>query len=131
MSTTQTVSTRRPRQPGLGSKLVNQLVLSIAGTRFFPFYGVIAHRGRHSGKIYRTPVVVRGIRGGLMAPMPWGETTDWYRNVRAARGGVIRWKGRDYPVAQPEIIETAHAYQHSLASRGTSPRGKSDWPLWT
>lgn len=131
MSTTQTVSTRRPRRPGLGSKLVNRLVLSIAGTRFFPFYGVIAHRGRHSGKIYRTPVVVRGIRGGLVVPMPWGETTDWYRNVRAARGGVIRWKGRDYPVAQPEIIETAHAYQHSLASRGTSPRGKSDWPLWT
>jgi hypothetical protein len=41
--------------------------------------------------------------------MPWGESTDWYRNVRAAGDCAIRWKGRDYPVGQPEVIDIAAA----------------------
>jgi hypothetical protein len=41
--------------------------------------------------------------------MPWGERTDWYRNVRAAGEGVIRWKNRDYPVVEPEVISDAAA----------------------
>jgi deazaflavin-dependent oxidoreductase (nitroreductase family) len=87
----------------------NPLVMLLAGTRYLPLYGVITHAGRRSGKLFHTPVVVRPISDGFMVPMPWGETTDWYRNVRAAGGGVIRWKDRDYPVAQPEVIDTATA----------------------
>jgi len=41
--------------------------------------------------------------------MPWGEGTDWYRNVRAAGECVIRWKGRDFPVGQPEVVDAAAA----------------------
>jgi deazaflavin-dependent oxidoreductase (nitroreductase family) len=85
------------------------LVLLVAGTRLFPLYGVITHRGRRSGIAYRTPVVVRPTSDGFVVPMPWGESTDWYRNVRAASDCVIRWKGRDYRVGQPEVIDTAAA----------------------
>jgi len=102
--------TRWPAQkeaPLAMSRLVNPLILLIAGTRFFPFYGVIHHRGRRSGKSYRTPVVVAATGQGLIVPMPWGENTDWYRNVRAAGECVIRWKGRDYPVVQPEVVDAA------------------------
>ncbi|HEY3109246.1 MAG TPA: nitroreductase family deazaflavin-dependent oxidoreductase [Chloroflexota bacterium] len=91
------------------ARLFNPLVLSLAGTRFLPLYGVIAHRGRRSGKSFRTPVVVRPTDDGFVVPMPWGEQTDWYRNVRAAGGCVIRWKGRDYPLVQPEIVDPAAA----------------------
>ena len=87
------------------TRIVNPLVLKLAGTRLLPLYGVIEHRGRRSGKVYRTPVVVRPTGDGFIVPMPWGERTDWYRNVRAAGGCVLRWNGRDYPVVQPELID--------------------------
>ena|SRR5438552_669420 len=91
------------------ARLINPLVLWLAGTRFFPLYGVIEHRGRRSGKAYRTPVVVRPTSDGFIVPMPWGESTDWYRNVRTAGECVICWKGRDYALVQPELIDPAAA----------------------
>jgi deazaflavin-dependent oxidoreductase (nitroreductase family) len=91
------------------SRLFNPVALLFAGTRLMPLYGVIAHRGRRSGRIFRTPVVVRPAGDGFIVPMPWGESTDWYRNVRAAGGCDIRWKGRDYPLGRPEVIDAAAA----------------------
>jgi deazaflavin-dependent oxidoreductase (nitroreductase family) len=92
----------------VASRLFNPLALSLAGTRLLPLYGVVEHRGRRSGKTYRTPVVVRPTADGFVVPMPWGEATDWYRNVRAAGGCVIRWKGRQYAV-RPGAVEDATA----------------------
>src|ERR671937_3067400 len=91
------------------AQLINPLVLRLAGTRLLPLYGVIEHRGRRSGKLFHTPVVVRPTPDGCIVPMPWGESTDWYRNVRAAGECVARWKGRDYPLVQPEVIDAATA----------------------
>jgi deazaflavin-dependent oxidoreductase (nitroreductase family) len=91
------------------AKLVNPLVLRLAGTRFLPLYGVLEHRGRRSGKLFHTPVVVRPTPDGFVVPMPWGESTDWYRNVQAAGGCTIRWKGRDYVMIQPEVIDAPTA----------------------
>jgi deazaflavin-dependent oxidoreductase (nitroreductase family) len=102
--------------PRLGRSLLlsairpfNWLVFLLAGTRFLPLYGVITHRGRRSGKVYRTPVVVRPTSDGFVVPMPWGERTDWYRNVRTAGECTIRWKGRDYSLVDPEVIIDAAA----------------------
>src|SRR6266851_6722713 len=103
-------STPRSHNPILKlSRLINPLVMLLAGTPLLPLYGVIKHKGRRSGKEFRTPVVVRRTSDGFIVPMPWGESTDWYRNVRAAGECVIRWKGRDYPVAQPEVIDSTTA----------------------
>lgn len=90
-------------------RLFNRLVLLLAGTRFLPLYGVINHRGRRSGTVYRTPVVVRQTSDGFIVPMPWGEGTDWYRNVRASGECTIRWKGRDYSLVDPEVLGNAAA----------------------
>jgi hypothetical protein len=46
---------------------------------------------------------------GFIVPMPWGVDSDWYRNVRAAGECVIRWKGRNYRMVQPELIAPATA----------------------
>jgi deazaflavin-dependent oxidoreductase (nitroreductase family) len=91
------------------AKLLNPLVLRLAGTRWLPLYGVLEHRGRRSGRLFRTPVVVRRAPDGFVVPMPWGEGTDWYRNVRAAGGCRIRWKGRDYVLVEPEVIDATAA----------------------
>ena len=102
----------QPRQHSgvrIATRLFNPIVLLLAGTRLLPLYGVLQHRGRRSGKTFRTQVVVRPTDDGFVVPMPWGEGTDWYRNVRAAGECVIRWKGRDYALAQPEVIDVAAA----------------------
>jgi (hydroxyamino)benzene mutase len=98
------------------ARVFNPLVLSVAGTRFLRLYGVIEHHGRRSGTAYRTPVVVRPTSDGFIVPMPWGERTDWYRNVRAAGECVIRWKGRDYPLVQPELIGDPTAARASFGA---------------
>jgi deazaflavin-dependent oxidoreductase (nitroreductase family) len=87
----------------------NRVAMLFAGTRAMPLYGVLVHRGRRSGKTFRTPVVVRPTADGFIVPMPWGEGTDWYRNVRAAGECVVRWKGRDYPLDRPEVLDAASA----------------------
>lgn len=88
------------------ARTFNSLMLRFAGTRFFPLYGVIEHRGRRTGRIFHTVVVVRPFADGFVVPMPWGERTDWYRNVRAAGGCAIRWKGRYHSVDRPETVDT-------------------------
>ena len=91
------------------SHLINPLILALAGTRLLPLYGVIYHRGRRSGKTYRTPVVVRPTSDGFVIPMPWGEGTDWLRNMRAAGGCDIRWKGRMYAMDSPDVMDSERA----------------------
>jgi deazaflavin-dependent oxidoreductase (nitroreductase family) len=91
----------------LSTRVFNPVAMLLAGTPLLPLYGVISHRGRRSGKLFRTPVVVRPTRDGFIVPMPFGEGTDWYRNIKAAGECVIRWKGRDYVEVQPEVIVSA------------------------
>ena len=116
----------QPRQHNgvrIAARFFNPIVLLLAGTRLLPLYGVLEHRGRRSGKTFRTPVVVRPTNDGFIVPMPWGEGTDWYRNVRAAGECVIRWSGRDYALAQPEVIDVAAARDaFSAAQMSFMPR---------
>jgi len=93
----------------IATRLFNPAVMLLAGTRLLPLYGVLQHRGRRSGKAFRTPVVVRPTADGFIVPMPWGEGTDWYRNVRAAGECTVRWKGRDYAMVQPEVLDSTTA----------------------
>src|SRR5438270_13401484 len=112
VSTATTASTNRRHAPLLGAtRIFNKLVLPLAGTRVLPLYGVLEHRGRRSGKVFRTPVVVRRAADGdgFIVPMPWGLGTDWYRNVRAAGGCRVRWKVRDSHLVTPEVTDPAAA----------------------
>lgn len=97
--------TRVPRV----ARFVNRLVLPLAGRRLLPLTCVIEHRGRRSGKAYRTPVYLQPTGDGFIVPMIMGESADWYRNVKAAGECIVRWKGRDYQMTQPELIPPAAA----------------------
>jgi deazaflavin-dependent oxidoreductase (nitroreductase family) len=107
----QAVATARPRKNFVLSlsHVLNPVMMLLAGSRLMPLYGVIQHRGRRSGKAFRTPVVVRPIENGFIVPMPWGEGTDWFRNVRAAGGCVVRWKGRDFKIGKIEVVDASSA----------------------
>ena len=48
---------------------------------FLPHFGVVIHRGRRSGREYRTPVNVFRRRGELLVALTYGPESDWVRNV--------------------------------------------------
>ena len=85
------------------------IALRVAETGVIPIWTVVRHRGRKSGKLYSTPLAIRPTPDGFVLPLPWGEGTDWCRNVRAAGGGIVHWGGADIEVDSPEIIDTADA----------------------
>ena len=81
----------------------------IAGKRWFPFYAVLHHTGRTSGKAYATPVVALRTPDGFIVPLPFGDATQWARNVFAAGGGSLTFAGHDYQIAEPRVIDREDA----------------------
>jgi deazaflavin-dependent oxidoreductase (nitroreductase family) len=84
----------------------------VAGSRVFPLWAIIRHTGRTSGKPYSTPVVARPTPDGFLIPLPFGDATQWAKNLFAAGGGSLRFAGREHQVVEPRIIdlEDAAAY---------------------
>jgi deazaflavin-dependent oxidoreductase (nitroreductase family) len=80
----------------------------MAGRAGFPLYAVLHHTGRTSGKAYATPVVALRIPDGFIIPLPFGDATQWARNLFAA-GGSLTWAGREFRIAEPRVIDRLEA----------------------
>jgi deazaflavin-dependent oxidoreductase (nitroreductase family) len=80
-----------------------------------PPWAVICHRGRSSGRLYRTPVVARKRGGTLAVAVLYGERSDWVRNLLAAGGGQVVRGGQTYELRDPRLVP---------ATEGAAP-----WPL--
>ena len=91
------------------ARLVNPLVLVVAGRRWMPVVGVLRHRGRKSGRLYSTPLGMRPVAGGFVMPRTFGEKAAWYENVRSAGSASVTYLGRDYEVVEPEVVDFATA----------------------
>jgi len=87
------------------ARLVNPLILGIAGRRWMPVVGVLRHRGRRSGRIYSTPLGMRPLGDGFVIPRTFGDNAAWYRNVMAAGRCVVTYRGHDYELVDPEVID--------------------------
>jgi deazaflavin-dependent oxidoreductase (nitroreductase family) len=64
-----------------------------------PPWAVLVHRGRRSGRLYRTPVVARRHGDQLSVPVMYGTESDWVRNLLAAGEGQVVRGGRTYPLS--------------------------------
>jgi len=42
---------------------------------------------------------------GFVIPLPFGDATQWARNLFAAGGGSIRFAGREHRIGEPEIVD--------------------------
>lgn len=91
------------------ARVFNPLARPLAGSGLIPVWGVVRHTGRRSGRAFATPVALAATRDGFFVPLPWGDRTDWCRNLVAAGGGAIRYRGREYPVRDPEVVSAALA----------------------
>jgi hypothetical protein len=88
------------------------VVRVLAGRRWIPIWAVVHHRGRVSGRELAVPVAVTPTPSGFVINLPWGAGTNWVRNVIAAGGCTIRWKGADHRVDDPAIIDAGEARQY-------------------
>jgi len=98
----------RPRLSGPIRRLsrpLGPLALPLAGRRWFPYYAILRHTGRTSGRAYSTPVVARPTPDGFLIPLPFGDATQWARNIFAAGGGSIRRAGREYQIGEPQVVD--------------------------
>src|SRR5690349_10060056 len=81
----------------------------LAGRRWFPAWAVVHHRGRVTGRDLAVPIAIVTTPDGFVINLPWGARTNWVRNVVAAGGCTIRWKGIDHRMDQPRIIDAVAA----------------------
>src|SRR5215472_15981066 len=70
---------------------------------------VVRHVGRASGRSYQTPVVVARHDDTFLIALPYGERTDWLKNVLAAGSAAIVADGHSYEVDQPAVIPMVEA----------------------
>ncbi len=106
----------RDRVRQFNKNVLNPMVLPMAG-RSLPFYAVVHHVGRRSGRSYSTPVVAEPTEDGFVIMLPYGQQADWCRNVMAAGGGTILWCGREYAVGEPELIDGEMALEMLPSSK--------------
>ncbi len=69
-----------------------------------PGFGVVVHRGRRSGSVYRTPVNVFVTDDGYVFALTYGPDTDWVKNVLAAGGCELRTRGRVIRLTAPHLF---------------------------
>ena len=69
----------------LNRNSTNRLALLFAGT--MPPFVLLEHRGRHSGKIYRTPLMMFRQVPNVRIVLTYGERTDWLRNLQGQAAG--------------------------------------------
>jgi deazaflavin-dependent oxidoreductase (nitroreductase family) len=66
-----------------------------------PGFGVVEHRGRRSGRTYRTPVNLFRTDTGYVIALTYGPESDWVRNVLAAGEADLLTRGRRVHVTSP------------------------------
>ena len=88
--------------------VTNPLARIFAG--WAPGFAIVRHRGRISGGAYATPVNIFEISGRevvFVIALTYGADVDWLKNVMAAHGCTVRYRGREIDLADPMLISTA------------------------
>lgn len=83
-----------------------------------PGFAMVAHRGRRSGRSYRTPVNIFAADGGYVVALTYGRESDWVRNVLAAGGCDVVIRGRERHLVEPELV---HDPTRGLVPPGVRP----------
>jgi deazaflavin-dependent oxidoreductase (nitroreductase family) len=82
--------------------VTNPLARTVAGR--LPSMAIVHHRGRRSGRAYRTPVNAFPAPSGFVLALTYGADRDWVRNVLAEGGCVLEYRGRLVRARAPQII---------------------------
>ncbi len=80
----------------------NRLTGLVAGR--LPGYAIILHKGRNSGRAYRTPVNAFEVDGGYRIALTYGKNSDWVKNVLAAGGFEVEHRGTTIALTAPTVV---------------------------
>jgi deazaflavin-dependent oxidoreductase (nitroreductase family) len=87
----------------INRRVTNPLARSLAGR--LPPFAVVVHRGRTSGRVYRTPVMAFPAGDGLVIALTYGPDRDWVKNVLAEGGCALVRGGREIRLDSPEVVD--------------------------
>jgi deazaflavin-dependent oxidoreductase (nitroreductase family) len=87
------------------------------------FYVQIEHRGRKSGRLYRT--VVDRLHtdrktSEVFVTSAWGDKSDWFRNIQAVPSSGV-WIGRQRFEPTQRIVELEEAYEIHRKAKDERP----------
>ncbi len=97
-----------PRWVARANKIsLNRLTKYIAP--WAPGWGVVIHRGRKSGRTFRTPLWAFRRDDGFVIALTYGPSTDWVQNVLAAGGCELQTRRRRYQLGAPTLFRDENA----------------------
>jgi deazaflavin-dependent oxidoreductase (nitroreductase family) len=94
------------------TKVLNPVILKLAGGPHFLMAARLTHTGRRSGRTYVTPVSARRAGEVALIPLTFGSQSDWSRNVLAAGRCSLRLEGVDYDATAPTLLSLEEADPH-------------------
>ena len=71
-----------------------------------PGFGLVVHRGRRSGKTFRTPVNVFVRSDEYVFALTYGLDSDWVKNVLTAGGCDLETRRRTLRLCRPRLEHT-------------------------
>ena len=102
-------------------------VMQVVAKRL-PGFAILTHRGRKTGRTYRTPVNVFRRGDTYLFFLTYGSDAQWVRNVLSSGSCSIETRGRVVELVQPELVtdpELRPAPALSASSNAGSPVSRS------
>ena len=84
------------------NRYLNRLTRPMAGR--LPGFAILTHRGRKSGRTYRTPINVFRRGDDYFFFLTYGSDAQWVKNVLAAGSCSIETRGRIVELAEPKLV---------------------------
>jgi deazaflavin-dependent oxidoreductase (nitroreductase family) len=88
--------------------IFNRIILTFAEGSRGPF-SVVYHKGRRSGRIYRTPVLASHVGEAILIPLSYGDHVDWLKNILEQGGCEVVRKRRKITASDPQVIDAPTA----------------------
>ena len=95
-----------PRLARFNRRVTNRVTRPIAGR--LPGFAIVRHRGRRTGRLYRTPVNLFRRDDSVVIALTYGPDRDWVRNVMAAGGCEVETRGRVLKLNDPRLVTDTH-----------------------
>jgi deazaflavin-dependent oxidoreductase (nitroreductase family) len=86
----------------VATRYINPVTRQVA--RRLPTFGVLTHRGRKTGRAYRTPINVFRQGEQYYFFLTYGSDVQWVKNVIAAGSCSLETRGRVVRLVDPELI---------------------------
>ena len=94
--------TRMSPLTALTTHIFNPVMRLFAGS--LPGLALLTHRGRRTGRVYRTPLLVLTRGDHYLIGLWYGTNVHWVKNVLACGECEMRIRGRNIRMVAPELV---------------------------